>query len=91
MSLWVLIQSLIPRRFHLTIYRVFHEESESELKNYQIPHPEEKIPDPLTKRACFWIQVLIPGRFHLTIYIVVHEESESELKNYRILKRYRVV
>ena len=36
-------QLVVSRRFHLTIYRVFHEESESELKNDQILHPEEKI------------------------------------------------
>ena len=36
---YVLIHFLIPRRFHLTVYRVFHQESESELKNYQILQP----------------------------------------------------
>ena len=32
-------QLLVSRHFHLTIYRVVHEESESELKNYQILEP----------------------------------------------------
>ena len=33
-------QLVVSKRFHLTIYRVFHEESESELKKYQILHPD---------------------------------------------------
>ena len=32
-------QLVVSKRFHLTIYRVLHEESESELKNYQILQP----------------------------------------------------
>ena len=32
-------QLVVSRRFHLTIYRVLHEESESELKNDQILQP----------------------------------------------------
>ena len=30
---------MVSKRFHLTIYRVLHEESESELKNDQILQP----------------------------------------------------
>ena len=30
---------MVSKRFHLTIYRVLHEESESELKNCQILQP----------------------------------------------------
>ena len=32
-------QLVVSKRFHLTIYRVLHEESESELKNDQILQP----------------------------------------------------
>ena len=38
-------QLVVSKRFHLTIYRVLHEESESELKNDQILQPY----------AAFWI------------------------------------
>ena len=40
-NLWVNVQE--SRHFQPAIYAVFHEESESELENHQILHPEEEI------------------------------------------------
>ena len=93
---------MVSKRFHLTIYRVLHEESESELKNDQILQPYAVFSIFRTRKSfkkkiepflCFFgpeIQLVVSRRFHLTIYRVLHEKSESELKNYQILQRYAI-